>query len=732
MNQSKKSIAEKITFFLVNLFHSLWLYFPSVIFLLIVYMCFGNLSQGQDLIVLSSERSGNFGLFLIALLFLALTGWFGARKVSEIKSLKLPGYITPFLFKHIPRFIGFSFFTLLIIAYAKSPLFNSRFEPTMAQQILYAAIFIVSFLYYWFWTSFMEKRFKRIVFNWIFFVTVIGFFVITGVLCFNLNSHNHWLIFIILLLTQWAFLVIVITRRKVIETREEHSLAEKVINIVFYLLIAVVLVVYIICMIYVKAAVWVTAFPFVLIAFSVFLAVGFLLSYYSVKKGLNIHLILLFFVFLFGFWTERHSVNLVKNEVNFSKRASIEQYFTKWVNTRKQDIEASNSYPVYFVLSDGGASRSGYWVASVLSRMQDESAGKFSNHLFCLSGASGGSVGNAAFYMLLRKMNGADVNPADSLFLKRSQGYLQSDFLTYTLSRMLGYDFFIQLSPFNSHNDRARALTTALEYAPADSVFLKDALSTPFSQLMIDEKNVNDSFPIICVNTTRMQDGKPAVITNINLTKNLEQFNRRIDVLNILQKGYDMKLSTAVVLGASFPYVSPAGRIDQSVNSKTAKKDSVRENYFVDGGYVDNSGAGVVHEMIIQLNAILDNSTDSVVQRLKSKLKFSVLHITNGVEGDILAKKVNPFINDLAAPLKTLVGTFSIQTSVNDSRLKNYMKSQKKPQNYWDINLYGTEEPQHFSMNWVISQRALTGMNGRLFNRSQINQVVKEVSAQKN
>jgi hypothetical protein len=732
MNQLKKSTGKKIVFFLSNLFHGLWLFFPAVLFLLIVFMCFATLPQGQDLIVLSSERSGNFGLFLLSLSFLALTGWFGARKVAEIKAQKLPAYLTTFLFKHIPRFIGYTFFTLMIIAYAKSPLFNTRFEPTTGQQILYFVIFAVSFLYYWLWVNFMEKRFKRIVFNWIFFVVVFGFIILTIILCFNLNSHNHWLIFIILLLAQWAFLVIVVTRRKFIETRGEHSLAEKVISILFYLLIAVVLIVYIACMIYVKTAVWVTAFPFVLIAFSVFLIVGFLLSYFSVEKGLNYHLILLFFVFVFGFFTERHAVNLVKNDVDFSKRASLEQYFIKWVSTRKQDIEASSSYPVYFVLSDGGASRSGYWVASVLSRMQDESAGKFSNHLFCLSGASGGSVGNAAFYMLLRKMNNADVKPADSLFLKRSQGYLQSDFLTYTLSRMLGNDFFVQLCPFDTHNDRAKALTTALEEAPADSVFLKDVLSTPFSQLMIDEQNVNDSFPIICINTTRMQDGKPSIITNINLTKNIEQFNRRIDVLNILQNGKDMKLSTAVVLGASFPYVSPAGRIDQSVNSKTAKKDSVRENYFVDGGYVDNSGAGVVHEMIIQLNSILDNSTDSTVQKLKSKLKFSVIHITNGVEGDILAKKVNPFINDLAAPLKTLAGTFSIQTSVNDSRLKNYMKSLNRTQNYWDINLYGAEEPQHFSMNWVISQRALSGMNGRLFNRSQINQIVKEVSAQKN
>ncbi len=57
-----------------------------------------------------------------------------------------------------------------------------------------------------------------------------------------------------------------------------------------------------------------------------------------------------------------------------------------------------------------------------------------------------------------------------------------------------------------------------------------------------------------------MQDGAPSVISTIAIDP--LTFNNRIDVLARLIGDNDMKLSTAVVLGASFPYVSPAGRID--------------------------------------------------------------------------------------------------------------------------------------------------------------------------
>ena len=396
--------------------------------------------------------------------------------------------------------------------------------------------------------------------------------------------------------------------------------------------------------------------------------------------------------------------------------------------TRKKilDDPGTTSYPVFFALANGGASRSGYWVASVLGALEDQSQNKFSEHLFCLSGASGGSVGNASFFSLLRardSLTGFDTTRTP--FLTAAKDYLSSDFLTYTLARMLGPDVFRHILPLKWVDDRAAALTHSLEKASGKKTFLYDSLSAGFSEFITQKNNPYYRLPVLCINTTRMQDGSPAVISNIAFAD--AGFNRRIDVLNLVDETKDLKLSSAVVLGASFPYVSPAGRIDAKVT--VIKKDGTEEqreepNYFVDGGYFDNSGAGIVNEMIIYLRDLL--TRDSLVKNYAGKLKFYVLHISNDPVGNHVLEKVNPLVNDLAAPLKTLTGAYSSQTAVNDERLKNYLKGYYlNDSHYININLYRRKDSIHYSMNWVISDYLLNAMNERLKSHPSISGVLK-------
>jgi hypothetical protein len=217
-----------------------------------------------------------------------------------------------------------------------------------------------------------------------------------------------------------------------------------------------------------------------------------------------------------------------------------------------------------------------------------------------------------------------------------------------------------------------------------------------------------------------MQDGSPGVISNIKISDSV--FNGRIDVLKLLNEKQDMKLSTGIVLGASFPYLSPAGRIDY----KKCDTCLPEPNYFVDGGYFDNSGAGVVFEMIFNLQRII--AEDTTIKN-KKKLEFNIIHIINDNLDDVQLNAVNPLMNDLAAPFKTLLGAYGTQTSVNDQRLKNYINNLYNDNlHYTKISLYKKNDPMNYTMSWVISKYVLDAIDKRLNTHEELSRLITRIN----
>jgi hypothetical protein len=201
-----------------------------------------------------------------------------------------------------------------------------------------------------------------------------------------------------------------------------------------------------------------------------------------------------------------------------------------------------------------------------------------------------------------------------------------------------------------------------------------------------------------------------------------------------LNKDEDITLASGAILGARFPYLSPAGRI--------------AKDYFVDGGYFDNSGAGVVQEMIRGiLNIAKDDSlhNGTLYKRVK-RLHFKVLHITNSPvipdSSDIAA--VAPIKNDLMSPILTITGAYDMQTTVNDRRLINYISDINSysgiKADYMQIPLYkdGSEwmedplrerfknEPP-YAMNWFISYTTLRRIDARLREHPKLNALIKSM-----
>ncbi len=761
-DKSKKIISYKDLFvgdFWRYFVRAAWLFFPALLFMVFAYMAFWTLNQGKDIMIITLENRKVFGLFLLALIFWVVATWYTSRMVAKAKELQESD-------KHLmwqtlrvqgPRILAFTCITIIILAFFQLPYPET---PQLPRNLCYFLLFLSLswyFVVYQLCNRLLDKPElpKENQLRFWHKVRFVNYMLIIAFTLAVIITQWIWGLIILLLFYQVGFVIFVLIRRNIIDAKghyssleiEKYEFSNKKVKVwkklkrlvtdnedkryfqAFFSIGIIATCVYLAAIVSVKFSTWMGTFPFLFLAFGVLLAIGNIITIVSIIMRFNLHLLLLTFSFIIGYYIEPHYTRLVKNEtgVKFEERQNLKEYFYQWVNNPvRQQMLADTSIkkvPVFFVMANGGASRSGYWTASALSKLEDETKGAFSNHLFCLSGASGGSVGNATFFSVLRsKENLLKTNTATNPCWQASSSFLKSDFLTYTLARTLGPDVFRNLITLYNINDRASALSVSIEKAAGDKNFLYDSLGIPFSKI-ITQKNTNYNLPILCINTTRMQDGNPGVISNIEISN--ADFNGRIDVLSMLKKEEDMKLSTGIVLGASFPYLSPAGRIDYKKCDTCADE----PNYFVDGGYFDNSGAGVVFEMIISLQKII--AADTIIKN-KNKLEFNIIHITNENFDEVTLKSVNPLMNDLAAPFKTLLGAYGTQTSVNDLRLKNLMKNIYNDNTHYNkISLYIKNDPMRYAMNWVMSNYVIKAIDKRLTTQPELSNLIYQINTLK-
>lgn len=766
-----KRIFQIITIFL----RYLWLLFPAFLFLMAAYFSLWSLLQGKDLLISSLETNWRGSILLIAVLFWVFTTWYSSRILVYKKddlfycgkkyfATEIPkkGFtLNWIIYKcseviglNLPRMMGYICFAIIILAYMQLPVYKHPLHQSTAGWLLLGYIVLYIFLAKLFdrlgviivrkgGIRLLKKIFWAALAVYILFLLILLFFP------FDAGNYtgNAVTVIIFLSIIQHLYLLVVVNRCHLIDntkpsqkpadfTESSTSWAEKNIRrilrfvnvpyaektffFVFNIISLIAIILYLTGVFNMYFATAVSSLNFAILAFGILVGYFELVSIISIHTRINFHVIILILVIIFGYFRETHYVRLLKKQsANLQKaRPTLDAYFVNWAQQHRDSIENSNEYPVYFILADGGASRSGYWVTSVLGRLHDATNGAFDRHLFALSGASGGSVGNGAYFSLLYHKN----QLRNKNFEHLGQDFLKHDFLSYTLARMLGPDFFRPLLPFDPRNmyDRAGALENVMEYGTGDTTFLNGKFAIPFSYLVPDTSYIQ--LPILCINTTRMQDGRPGVVSNIEI--DTATFGKRIDVLSLLPGDTDMRLSTAVVLGARFPYISPAGRIDHRTDSGTTT------SYFVDGGYFDNSGAGVVHEMILRIQKIMETQLkDSTDFNYLNKLSFYVIHITNSPEGSPKLEKVHLLRNDLMAPISTLAGSFGTQTDVNNLRLERYLqliypatKHYIKAELYYNID----RDTLSFPMNWTISHFYQTKMNRQL-NNPQIKALVDTV-----
>ncbi|WP_062060338.1 hypothetical protein [Aquimarina longa] len=342
-------------------------------------------------------------------------------------------------------------------------------------------------------------------------------------------------------------------------------------------------------------------------------------------------------------------------------RPPIEQYMYHWIKNRVPLIKGrEGKFPVLLVSSEGGGSRAGLWSFLVHSYLYEKSKGKyFEENLLSLTGASGGSVGNAMFFAEAQhaklknkkaKFKGIAHHKYASLKYKASAIY-KENYLSVALLSLLGRDLFKEITALFNFRDRGQLLeeqwsTTYKQHFLESSD--EDILQKEFLSFYKNVTNKNGLIkqhyipPLLFINTTHTQTGNYNIISPVRYS-HLRPLMGMTDFIGNLQISYpnmSIGLSTAMRINASFPYITPVGEVKKKSQSSTSYSDQ-----YADAGYYDNIG-GVVSKGIEE---IFRKVVQDSFPLLENKIKIKHLLIVNDKEHKIMKTQAQ-----FEAPLTTL------------------------------------------------------------------------------
>lgn len=259
----------------------------------------------------------------------------------------------------------------------------------------------------------------------------------------------------------------------------------------------------------------------------------------------------------------------------------LQQSVEAWLNRdgRRQAIEASGTaanpsrWPIYVASAQGGGVYAAYHAAKALALLS-QAVPAFPEHLFAISGVSGGSVGSTLYVNALRQArSGQDlVDRIDQTF--------DRDQLSPVLAAMLFQDTAQRFYPVPVP---AWDRTLGLELSFSDGGAAAGAPVSLEGSFYGDQAG-----PFLVLNTTEVQSGRRLL---------LSPFTFNSDSTFHVPDRQDVRFSTAAVMSARFPLITPYAFFDGS--------EQQRQRRSVDGGYYDNSGAVTAEEIVQALEAVV-------------------------------------------------------------------------------------------------------------------------------
>ncbi len=328
---------------------------------------------------------------------------------------------------------------------------------------------------------------------------------------------------------------------------------------------------------------------------------------------------------------------------------AVSKLFEQWLHARSAQIKAykekyGKNYPVFIVAAQGGGIYAASAASILLSRLQDLCP-SFAQHIFAISGVSGGAIGASVFQGSVSGIpieEGKCASKPDSVLEADNTRILLDDHL----SPLLGYFTSDVIGVFS---DRAVGLENSLRYS--ESLHGKrKALSEPYSA----HWKPTDAAPALILNATWAETGYTVAFAPFIFERVRQGTTYAFQNADIWgAKAGSVPLARAALVSARFPAVLPAYTLD--IPDELGK--TARRLNFVDGGYADNSGAETALEIYETLKSRDADQSD-----------LRLLLISGTSPDPNLRSVAGTLARDTLVPLHTL---FSVRSRLQEKSIAN-------------------------------------------------------------
>lgn len=423
----------------------------------------------------------------------------------------------------------------------------------------------------------------------------------------------------------------------------------------------------------------------VIIAASFWLFPSLLLSLSSGRYRIPSYTIFVIYVYLISYVNNNHQIRKINNAESKNRPTDI-KYVQDWVKRLIKEenaigYDSTTLIPIYLIAAEGGGMRAAHWTGNLLSKF-DSLDNRFYKRTLALSGVSGSSIG-ISFFQGLKKQNNGNIT-------KCMNKLTNQDYLTPLLVGFFFPDMVQRFFPYPfESSDRVRYLEDSFS-TKFNEISYENTLDSPFLEVCPTDKS---SSPMILFNSTEVETGRKALISNVKLTDSY--FHDVVDVIHEIES--DMPMKTAATNSARFPIVTPPGMLCECKDKSSS---------LVDGGYFENTG---LHSTFQLLRILQDNIEEPDRGRIEPRIIF----LKNG-ESSLNQKPVgnlyewSPFFAFINAwDRKSITIEYDIN-KITPEMFYGVKISQKT------IALDRIGNNKNIPLGWTLSDEAINKMNSQI------------------